>query len=68
MREVGHHLRIHAARDLADTFEIDRSWIRRRTAYKKLWLVFFGYPLQFIVIDPLGIAVDAVVRNILTDS
>jgi hypothetical protein len=67
VRDVRHHFCLHAAGDLPDALEIDRSRIRRRAADQKLRSMFLGKPLQFVVIDLLRVLGDAVVRDFVID-
>src|SRR5688572_18789728 len=63
--DIGHHLRVHAPRDLANTFEVDRSRIGGCSADQKFWLVLFSDTLELVVIDLLRLAIHAIVSDLV---
>ena len=63
VRDVGKHARANALRDFADAFEVDDARISRRAADKQLRLMFFGEPLQLVVVDRFRFPRHAVVRD-----
>src|SRR5687768_17360685 len=68
VRDVGKHPRADTARNLTDACEVDRAWIRRSTADKQFWTMFFGKPLQFVVVDLFRLFRHAVIRNLVTNT
>src|ERR1051326_7225674 len=68
VRDVGKHPRTNALRDFADAFKVDDAWIGRRAAHQQFWLVFFGKPLKFVIIDRLSFARHAIVKNFVAQA
>src|SRR5688572_23965165 len=68
VRDIREHTGTDAFRNLTDSFEVDDARISRRATDKQLWLVFFGEPLQFVVIDRLSLARDSIVGNLVTQA
>src|SRR5438876_10927431 len=64
MSNVGHQFGTDTSSDLADPLKIDRPRIGRRTADEQFRLALFGDPLQFVIIDLLRFAINAVVSDL----
>ena len=62
------NIRAPTLRDLADALEIDDARISRGAANDQFRFVFFGNPLQLVVIDLFRLLRDAVVRDLVTDA
>src|ERR1700733_967487 len=46
--------------DLAHTGEVDDAWVRAASSDDQLWFVTLGDGFQDVVVDPLGLLIDAV--------
>src|SRR5688500_18302419 len=68
VRDVGKHPRADTARNLTDAREVDRAWIRRSTADEQFRTMFFGKPLQLVVVDLFRLFRHAVIRNLVTNT
>ena len=66
--DVGKHSSAYALCDFADAFEVDDARVGRSAADEQFRFVLFSNALQFVVIDLLRLAGDAVVGNLVTDA
>ena len=60
------HLSAHALCNLPDSLKVDYPGICRRATDQQLWLVCLSQSLEFVIVNLLGFARDAIVRYLVT--
>src|ERR1044072_3206907 len=66
--DVGKHPRANTARDLSDTFKIDRARISGSTTDEQLRSMLFSDPLQLVVIDLLSLFPYSIINDFVPES